>query len=270
MSRLWFALFMLAPSAADAIGACNRPVDRLPGVMPIDGAIEVPTNVVPFVRMDVDNGLGLLLSNGDALAFLVETFLVVDGSGETSFLRLLPEEDLPSGETIQIVNGDDTLSSFTTGLGRDDSPPSPPTVSFIGPYTDGPCDPSAVVDVGGDADAVLFIGLRDRPDPEGVFPVTATGASVDDELIVSGEAETEQSLYVVAVDLSGNVSSSTEVRVEFPEAPGYPPVMGLTCASQTSAPESALPWLLLLIFLVTLNAWRTTARRHLARERGRA
>lgn len=257
MNKQLLLALLIVTFTAHATEPCASPLQRFPEVIPQDGATNVPTNVIPLVRDENSAGLVLALANGQPIASLARRFTVTDGMSERPYLRLEPEAELPPDTTIVVVDGDLPIATFRTGAGRDDVPPSAPIATFIGHYSDGACDPYAMIEVSGDDDTTFFLAFGRRTD-DGEWPApVAIGASVTRELVVGGEAESEARVHVVAIDAAGNAGPSVEVRVDFP------PAHGVSCAALHTSRGTAVDdaCLSIVALLVALKRRRREARR---------
>lgn len=112
--RVALCLATLLALRTQSAEACSPP--RF--VVPIEGATNVPTNIVEVISGNPFTVPGPYLRKSGT-----DTPIVVEETKEWGLRRLRFTAELEANTTYELVSGGDVYSSFTTGAGRDDVAP---------------------------------------------------------------------------------------------------------------------------------------------------
>ncbi len=237
------ALVVVPASAAVAESEALARAQGFVPAIPASGAVDVPTNALIFVRDEFFTELRLV-DDGGAIAEVTISTAVGHFS---SLLRLSLNEPLRPRTTyrlIDVVGNEEAseLTSFTTGDGGDDDPPTAPLLEDRGAIGGG----GSLGIVSNEPVEVVSVSRGGTT----YFDVVDTGG-----VIVEGQGETVVS--IIAFDRAGNPSEPVSIDLLL----GLPDGLSTLCCfgSPTSSPTAAAPFGLALVAL--RRRQRTRARR---------
>ncbi|MDP2344599.1 MAG: hypothetical protein Q8O67_26855 [Deltaproteobacteria bacterium] len=198
-STLFLAFVVAVPAWAEPARAVAADAEFQQGfvpVIPVLGAVDVPTNPLILVR----DAFGELSLVDDGAAITEITTTPATGNSFASLTRVIPTADLrpETHYRLRFVEeglGDD-LASFTTGAGRDDQTPAPPEL---------------------EAQEGNRISIESDEIIE-VVSVTAPGATAYFDVVDAGgitvQGEGRQTFSIIALDRAGNSSEPVEIDID--------------------------------------------------------
>lgn len=219
--RTWLGILalgatLLESSPADACsGDPALGVTRF-GVLPADASVAARnTRIwVPLFPSWRTDGTALEPADvtvrvGDSTIETAVTTLVVDGEAAMPVLMLEPVELLPAGATVRVMLRGEVGSQFTVASEVDTTAPAAPRierVEVVGGYFGGfscPVSARVTIDVAPTDDVLALAGTTTTTVPTGPMAM-AHGA----EVTAVDLAEGDHSLYLLAIDLAGNVTGT--------------------------------------------------------------